>query len=585
MSRFFTFAVLSLWCLGSVSRMGWAEPPAEEKLVSARAFGFFRCNVAVVWKQFNEQGYQRWFVDMEQNPLEELKENLGAGPEAIDRILGVLFTDEQGSPPKTAFMIAFLKPFDRDKIKKSLLRKPPVFAPVGQDPPPEPQMIEEKVGRYTMWRYDSPYANALCFFDDRHFLIGDMSGVKTLLESLDDPEPSPWRETLKRAQGQAAAVAVNLNAIPDHVKQEAPAPMKALVKARSLFISVSLDKEAVFLAEGVFADEMDAMNAATAVTGLLGLAKLSFPALRKEVQQQLVENPDFPADLYDILPRVEKYLNELKPVAEGNKAILSIKTDLSVGVLSGLSGVAITTLGASAYATFAQVGETIGEKKEEDPSLPRPQAGKAFKQLASALEKYREDHGHYPAPAILSPEGKPLLSWRVTLLPYLGHEDLYYEFKLNEPWNSRHNKQLIEKMPDMYRMGRFYSNQTTCRLITGEKAPFQEKAKTGPRLPDFKDGAAQTALIVEADFQVTWTRPESLKLISHFPLPRMGDDQVMRFGGAGSDSEKLEGFYAVMADGVVRFFDKKSDPKSRMALFTHTGGETLPEDKLGKVVK
>ena len=32
------------------------------------------------------------------------------------------------------------------------------------------------------------------------------------------------------------------------------------------------------------------------------------------------------------------------------------------------------------------------------------------------------------------------LSWRVALLPYVGEGKLYAEFKLDEPWDSAHNK-------------------------------------------------------------------------------------------------------------------------------------------------
>ena len=49
--------------------------------------------------------------------------------------------------------------------------------------------------------------------------------------------------------------------------------------------------------------------------------------------------------------------------------------------------------------------------------------------------------------AIRGKDGRALLSWRVAILPYLNEEALYREFRLDEPWDSEHNKKLIARMP------------------------------------------------------------------------------------------------------------------------------------------
>src|SRR5262249_39345951 len=48
------------------------------------------------------------------------------------------------------------------------------------------------------------------------------------------------------------------------------------------------------------------------------------------------------------------------------------------------------------------------------------------------------------------PQAKPLLSWRVGILPLLGEAELYEQFKLDEPWDSMHNKRLLPKIPRAY---------------------------------------------------------------------------------------------------------------------------------------
>ena len=67
------------------------------------------------------------------------------------------------------------------------------------------------------------------------------------------------------------------------------------------------------------------------------------------------------------------------------------------------------------------------------------------------LHRYHDAHGKkLPASAIRDRAGKPLLSWRVALLPHLGQDALYKQFKLDEPWDSEHNRKLIPRMPAVF---------------------------------------------------------------------------------------------------------------------------------------
>jgi hypothetical protein len=82
---------------------------------------------------------------------------------------------------------------------------------------------------------------------------------------------------------------------------------------------------------------------------------------------------------------------------------------------------------------------------------PRAEQGEnILLQLGLAMHSYSAMHGHLPPAAIYDKDDKPLLSWRVLLLPYLEQNTLYKEFHLNEPWDSEHNKQLLTKMPKLF---------------------------------------------------------------------------------------------------------------------------------------
>ena len=73
-----------------------------------------------------------------------------------------------------------------------------------------------------------------------------------------------------------------------------------------------------------------------------------------------------------------------------------------------------------------------------------------MRQLLLACHNYAAMRNSIPAAYSMDPQGKPLLSWRVHVLPYLEEQALYDQFKLDEPWDSPHNRKLIEKMPKVF---------------------------------------------------------------------------------------------------------------------------------------
>jgi RNA polymerase sigma factor (sigma-70 family) len=79
-----------------------------------------------------------------------------------------------------------------------------------------------------------------------------------------------------------------------------------------------------------------------------------------------------------------------------------------------------------------------------------------LKRIGLALVNYQSAEGHFPPAAITGKDGKPLLSWRVAILPYLDdydgrtREGLLKAFRLDEPWDSPHNKKLLAQMPAVF---------------------------------------------------------------------------------------------------------------------------------------
>src|SRR4051794_10739862 len=89
---------------------------------------------------------------------------------------------------------------------------------------------------------------------------------------------------------------------------------------------------------------------------------------------------------------------------------------------------------------------------KDDPSGPaaREKSITSLKQFALAFHNHNADQGRLPPARVYDKDGRPLYSWRVLILPYLGEKKLYEEFRLDEPWDGPHNKKLLAKMPEVF---------------------------------------------------------------------------------------------------------------------------------------
>jgi hypothetical protein len=198
-------------------------------------------------------------------------------------------------------------------------------------------------------------------------------------------------------------------------------------------------------------------------------------------------------------------------------------------------------------------------------------ASNSLQQLMIAAHNYADAHkSRMPAVANFDKQGKPLLSWRVHLLPFLGENKLYQEFHLDEPWDGTHNKELIARLPAIYqgpnrKLTR--EGKTVYLAPVGPAAAFTDGAE-GLRMPqDFPDGTSNTIFFVEADDEhaAVWTKPDDLKYDPEHPQKGLGG----HFEG---------GFLVGLADGTVRFLRKKISDKTLRAAFTRNGGESLGDD-------
>jgi hypothetical protein len=152
----------------------------------------------------------------------------------------------------------------------------------------------------------------------------------------------------------------------------------------------------------------------------------------------------------------------------------------------------------------------------------RMEIASRLREIGIAIHRFNEDHGHVPPVASLSVAGKPLLSWRVHLLPQLGEDELYQRFHLNEPWDSMHNLSLLSLMPKCYqfpRYGRRVPVGMTCfQLIVGPSAFFELGAKRSLANLRNHDGLSNTIVAAVAEHAMPWTKPADLEFNDVQPL-------------------------------------------------------------------
>jgi hypothetical protein len=253
---------------------------------------------------------------------------------------------------------------------------------------------------------------------------------------------------------------------------------------------------------------------------------------------------------------------------------IAITTTLVRTASSFSLGIALRAMGqwpepANAVAAPADPAQEPAGRKTEADQKARVRSLGNLKEVALAMHNIAAstDQMRFPAAAIRK-DGEPLLSWRVAILPYLGQKSLYDKFHRDEPWNSPHNKALLNQMPDIYApVNRIDEprGSTYYQVSTGAGALFEDEL--GPNLLDIKDGTSNTFLVVEAGSPVPWTKPEDISFDKTKPLPKLG-------------RQFDDGFHVAFADSAVRFLSRKIAPEVLRALITRSGGEIVAADRL-----
>jgi hypothetical protein len=265
----------------------------------------------------------------------------------------------------------------------------------------------------------------------------------------------------------------------------------------------------------------------------------------------------------------------------------------SRGRLGG-KGLAITgliagSLGCVVLLAAVPMGLLLPAVQKVREAAARTQDQNNLKQFSLAMHNFASTYnGGFPqAAAFRAPDGTPLLSWRVAILPYIEQDYLYKQFHLDEPWDSPHNKSLLPMMPKIYLQPGEQpdgSGLTRYQVLVGRGTIFEDPRKMpggpgqyplfrGPGAPltgirigaDIPDGTSNTILIATADQPVPWTKPEDMPYDPSGPLPVFSK----RFS---------TGFNVAVADGSVRFLDFRISQQTLRNAITRNDGQVLGPD-------
>jgi hypothetical protein len=205
---------------------------------------------------------------------------------------------------------------------------------------------------------------------------------------------------------------------------------------------------------------------------LCGLYEMAEPWARTAGRQQGLD-VDLP-----LLPRASAIMQYAGPsvslIRHDDDGILIESTGtIPLGPLTTGGGL----LGVSPAATPVMVGLLLPAVQSAREAARRAQTQNQFRQVMLAMLTYESVRRTLPPQAICDDDGKPLLSWRVAILPYLEEGGLSNQFRLDEPWDSDHNLRLVEQMPAVYADPTAPAEQaarglTTVQVMTGPDTPF-----------------------------------------------------------------------------------------------------------------
>ena len=494
------------------------ELPAGLKFVPPDAALFVYADAAKVWDSKILKDVRKADAKTFAFLTDAVKKELGVAPEDVKSL--VLFVPKLKGPQDTerlALVVTFHKPFDKAKLQAGAEKllpknaKPTVLAPDARTALVLLNLKEEDVKPSVNWQ-NGPLADALKDAASGKFAAVAGSTLASLPEEIrGDDVPAQFRpfQPLFKALTISATLDLEKNPTLD-VRVKTATARQAVDCEKSLGVLLSLIQ-----------DELD--------TGLKELDTAKEPGLK---------------DLVALMKAAGTAAKGAKFSTLGNESRLTVSLPADLPYAAAF-------VAARAKIQTAAAAQTSANN---------------LKQIGIALHNYHDSIGNFPPAAVCDKTGKPMLSWRVLILPYVEQDNLYKQFKLDEPWDSEHNKKLIEKMPKVYAIpGKTPpgGTETHYRVFVGNGAGFDWLM--GGKIVNITDGTSNTIMCATAAEAVPWTKPDEL---AFDPDKDMGKLLGMVVNGRCQVG---------MFDGSVRTLKQIPKKNTLNALITRAGGEVIED--------
>lgn len=207
-----------------------------------------------------------------------------------------------------------------------------------------------------------------------------------------------------------------------------------------------------------------------------------------------------------------------------------------------------------------------------------------LKQIGLALESYYQKYNSYPPAYVADAKGKPMHSWRVLILPFLGEQGLYSQYNMNEPWDSTQNMAVARRMPTVFAcpsdITAIDNGETSYLVVVGKGTAFP--GVKGITKAEILDKPGQTVLVVESHSSaIGWTEPKDLTTGMLFHI----NGGTGKGGGAQEISSRHpHGANVLLADNETGFLHDTLPAEAVEALLTIAGKDVVPSNAVEKDV-
>lgn len=534
----------SFICISNVN----GQQPEDLKLVPGNAVAAVHMDLAKLWQSESMKEMRDLLKKAGPKALIELEKRFIPDPTTVGTVTGfVMFPKNPGSPPEFAFLISLKKPVEEEALFLSAMPDGETIKKNGIN-----MVVKEDIGLILMNQ-------------GKLIAVGAPSLLPTLGKNT-SPAKGDFARFLKGNSPGLINAAINFESIPKEVFASAPPPFNSLVNGMQyLEAGIAVDKSIRLFTAITYEKEEQAKAALETVKEFakMGLAQLVEP--RKEVEKRvfpkdqvganpLTDLPEFLAAMIGLAT-----LNEAENLLKNPPVVLagtSLKADYTTPQISSNALIPTTAIATGMLLPAVQKVREAAQRASSTNNL---------KQIGLAMHNYHTTYNGFPAAAICDKKtGKPLLSWRVSILPFIEEEVLYKQFKLDEPWDSEHNLKPAKNMPKIYfhpKANKPGDDKTHYRLFFGKGAAFELNKISS--IANIADGTSNTIMVVEAEDPVVWTNPIDLAFDPTKALPKM-----LSIDGK---------FSAAYCDGSVRTFKMPIDPEIFKLLIQRNDGKLIPE--------